>query len=825
MSYAILKIVPSHGIFNYEETIKLREANWVISISSCKLREDKHVNEKVLQTLEFDKIREQLGQYATSSPGKRFVTKLTPSRNFQEIVYMLNETDEAAHVLRLKGHAPLGGIFDISPGIKRAEIGGVLHVEDFVAIASTIEAGRTIKRFLQPLVEEEQLPILESILKTMNPPVTLLRNINNAIGENGEILDSASQTLRTLRRQISRLEGRVRDKLEQIIRSPGAQKMLSDAIITIRNDRFVIPVKQEYRAHFGGMVHDQSASGQTLFIEPRVAVELNNELQNIRMEERVEIERILTELSKQVAEHSEELNQLVTCLGELDFMFAKAKFAANMKATKPLMNEKGYIKLNQARHPFIPRDQVVANDIEFGKEFRTIVITGPNTGGKTVTLKTVGLLTLMAQAGLFIPAQEGSEMAAFQSVYADIGDEQSIEQSLSTFSSHMVNIVEILKKADERSLILFDELGAGTDPQEGAALAIAILDEVHQRGARVIATTHYPELKAYSYNRKGVTNASVEFDVETLSPTYRLLIGIPGRSNAFEISRRLGLDEKIIERARTQVHADANKVDEMIASLERNKRLAEKEELEARKILDEATELLHQLKNAFAEFQNRKNQLLDQARNEAQSLVKKAEIEAAAIIRELRKMQLEKGAEIKEHELIEAKKRFQGLVPEKTAPVKLPKKQTRDQFQPGDEVKVISFDQKGQLLEKVDDEEWLVQIGILKMKVHEHDMELLEEKQEKETINITSLKGKTFAVRLELDVRGDRLEEALPKVEKYLDDCLLAGYSRVSIIHGKGTGALGQGIQQYLRNHHSVKKIRYGHANEGGTGVTIVELK
>lgn len=783
------------------------------------------MNEKVLHTLEFGKIREQLTHHAASSLGKEVISELSPSTDFQEIVSWQQETDEAMTVLRLKEDVPLGGIFKISPAIKRAEIGGVLHVEEFVEIASTIQAGRNLIRFFKPLLEDENLPIIENLIKEMNPPANLLRIINNAIGDHGEILDSASPELRTIRRQMSQLEGRVREKLEQIIRSPGAQKMLSDAIITIRNDRFVIPVKQEYRTHFGGMVHDQSASGQTLFIEPKLVVELNNELQNVRMKERAEIERILTELSKEVANESENLKQLVTSLRQLDFMFAKAKYARAMKATKPIMNERGYIKLNKARHPFIPADQVVANDIEFGKEYRTIVITGPNTGGKTVTLKTVGLLTLMAQAGLAIPAQDGSELAVFQSVFADIGDEQSIEQSLSTFSSHMVNIVEILKSADENSLVLFDELGAGTDPQEGAALAMAILDEVHQRGARVIATTHYPELKAYSYNREGVTNASVEFDVETLSPTYRLLIGVPGRSNAFEISRRLGLANEIIERAKTHIHAETNKVDNMIASLEKSKILAEKEQQEARKILDEAEKLLQSLKHEFQEFQNRKEELLEKARAKAKSIVKQAEFEAEEIIRDLRKMQLEKGAEIKEHELIAARKRLEGLVPDKEQPVHVRTKQTKHKFKVGDEVKVISFDQKGHLLEKSGENEWLVQIGILKMKVHEDDMEFIAEKKNQETMNITSIKGKEFHVSLELDLRGERLEDALPQVEKYIDDCLLAGYSRVSIIHGKGTGALGQGIQQYLKTHRSVKRFRYGNANEGGTGVTIVELK
>lgn len=786
------------------------------------------MNNKAIETLEFHKIRQQLTTFASSSLGRELAEKLTPSTDFTEIVRLQEETDEAAKVLRLKGHVPLGGVFNILPHVKRAEIGSMLHPDEFVEIASTIRASRILKTFLGELVEEEDvsLPILQEYGENLNPPTELYRIITSAISENGDVLDSASEKLRSLRTQIRSLEGRVREKLENIIRSSSAQKMLSDAIITIRNDRFVIPVKQEYRSHFGGMVHDQSSSGQTLFIEPQSIVQLNNELHQTKMKEQGEIQRILTELSTKTATYSEELKQLVSILRELDFMFTKAKFGASMKATKPMMNNDGVIRLFRARHPFIPIDEVVANDIELGKDFTTIVITGPNTGGKTVTLKTVGLITLMAQAGLQIPAQDGSEVAVFESVFADIGDEQSIEQSLSTFSSHMVNIVEILRHVDSNSLVLFDELGAGTDPQEGAALAMSILDEVHRRGARVIATTHYPELKAYSYNRDGVTNASVEFDIESLSPTYRLLIGVPGRSNAFEISKRLGLPNDIIENAKTHIHVESNKVDNMIASLERSTRLAEKEEEEAKDLLKAAEKLHKDLQKAMIEFYNKKDELYEQARQEAKSIVRNAEREAEEIIRTLRQMQLEKGAEIKEHELIEARKRLEGVVPEAKQDRHPPiKKKVKQDFKPGDEVKVLSFDQKGHLIERVSENEWQVQIGIIKMKVEEDDLELIKSKPKKETQHIASIKGKEYHVGLELDLRGERYEDALVRLEKYIDDALLAGYPRVSIIHGKGTGALRTGVQNYLKNHRQVKSFHFGNANEGGTGVTIVEFK
>lgn len=785
------------------------------------------MQQRVLKVLEFDKIKEQVLEHASSSLGRSLVQELLPSTNLEEVVKRQEETDEASNILRLKGNVPLGGIFDIRQHIKRAEIGGMLSPNELMQISSTIHASRMIRKFVEDLIEEEiQLPHLSELTNKIVVLAELEEAIRNAVDDNGAVLDSASEVLRSLRNQLRAKESKVRERLESMIRSSNAQKMLSDAIVTIRNDRFVIPVKQEYRGHYGGIIHDQSSSGQTLFIEPQSIVQLNNELQEIRVKEQQEIERILIELSGLVAGYTNELRTIVYVLAQVDFMFAKARYGKKIKASKPKMNDEGRISLVKARHPLIPTNVVVANDIYLGKDFSTIVITGPNTGGKTVTLKTVGLCTLMAQAGLQIPALDGSEMAVFGSVFADIGDEQSIEQSLSTFSSHMVNIVDILNEVDFQSLVLFDELGAGTDPQEGAALAISILDEVYKTGARVIATTHYPELKAYGYNREGVINASVEFDVETLSPTYKLLIGVPGRSNAFEISKRLGLKESVIETARSHVSADTNQVESMIAALEENRRQAEREREEAHSLMRDAEKLHADLQKQMAEYYNRKETLDEKAKEKAQQIVEKAKAEAEEIIRDLRKMQFEKHAEVKEHELIEAKRRLEEAMPKtKQSKKAAATANQKHNFKPGDEVKVLSFGQNGQLIKRSSDSEWHVQIGILKMKVEEKDLQFIKSEKVKETKPLATIKGKDFHVNLELDLRGERFEDALVRVEKYIDDALLAGYPRVSIIHGKGTGALRQGVQEYLRNHRSVKKIRFGDAGEGGTGVTVVEFK
>ncbi|MGP1909156.1 endonuclease MutS2 [Metabacillus sp. JX24] len=785
------------------------------------------MQQRVLNVLEFHKVKEQLVKHASSSLAKEKAEKLVPSTNVEEVKTWQEQTDEAAKVLRLKGNVPLGGLTDIRSSIKRAQIGGMLNPHELTEISGTLYAGKQMKRFIEDMIESGiELPHLDGFAAQIQPLQELEQEISHCIGDNGEVLDGASDTLRSIRTSLRTTESRIREKLESMIRSSSAQKMLSDAIITIRNERYVIPVKQEYRSAYGGIVHDQSSSGATLFIEPQVIVDLNNTLQQARMKEKIEIDRILTNLSLKVAEESEALLVNVEALSEMDFMFTKAGYAKKIKASKPEMNGSGRIKLFKARHPLLNPEEVVPNDIELGTDFSTIVITGPNTGGKTVTLKTVGLFTLMAQSGLQIPALDGSEMAVFENVYADIGDEQSIEQSLSTFSSHMVNIVDILKRVDSESLVLFDELGAGTDPQEGAALAISILDEVHHRGSRVIATTHYPELKAYGYNREGVVNASVEFNVETLSPTYKLLIGVPGRSNAFEISKRLGLMNSVIERAKSHMSEDSNEVDSMIASLEESKKRSDFELTEAEQLRKDAEDLHAELQKQILDFNEERDKLFEKAEKKAAEKVEAAQAEAESIIRELRRMQKEHRTGIKEHELIDAKKRLEDAVPEfekskkpvKTAPQK-------HRFEEGDEVKVISFNQKGHLLSKVGEGEWQVQIGILKMKVNEKDLQYISRPKPVETKPLAVVKGKDYHVSLELDLRGERYENALMRVEKYMDDAVLAGYPRISIIHGKGTGALRTGVQEYLKKHRNVKSARYGEAGEGGTGVTIVELK
>ncbi|WP_195695835.1 endonuclease MutS2 [Priestia megaterium] len=784
---------------------------------------------RIFHVLEFNKVKEQLQKKVASSLGREKVANLIPSTQYEEVVKWQEATDEATTVLRLRGNVPLGGIFDVRSSVKRAEIGGTLSSNELLDVASTIYAARQVKQFIEQVVEDEdlQLPIItEHIEKLMTLP-EVEQTIKMSIDENGTVLDGASDQLRGIRQKLRSTESRIREKLESLIRSSAAQKMLSDAIVTIRNERFVIPVKQEYRSAYGGIVHDQSSSGATLFIEPQAIVTLNNELQEAKVKEKQEIERILIALTVQVAEVANELRQNVYLLGELDFMFAKGRYSHELKASKPKMNDRGYIKLVKAKHPLIAQEDVVANDIELGDQYTSIVITGPNTGGKTVTLKTLGLFTLMAQAGLQIPALDGSEMAVFKHVFADIGDEQSIEQSLSTFSSHMVNIVDILQKVDRESLVLFDELGAGTDPQEGAALAISILDQVYEKGARVVATTHYPELKAYGYNREGVVNASVEFDIETLSPTYKLLIGVPGRSNAFEISKRLGLSAEVIERAKGYIGSETNKVENMIASLEDSRRQSEHELEEAEELRKEAQKLHKELQSQIIEFNEKRDKLYEKAEEKAQATVKAASEEAEKIISDLRKMSQKNHALVKEHELIEARKRLEDAVPtlEKSKKKPAAPKKQEHTLQAGDEVKVLSWGQKGTLVERVSNNEWQVQMGIMKMKVKEKDLEYISSPKPVETKPLATVKGKDYHVNLELDLRGERYENALIRVEKYIDDALLANYPRVSIIHGKGTGALRKGVQEYLKNHRSVKNIRFGEASEGGSGVTVVEFK
>lgn len=787
------------------------------------------IAERALKTLEYDKVRQQVAIYCTSSIGKSAIDELVPQTDFEKVVQLLEEMDEGLSILRVKGNVPMGGIFDVRPAARRAQIGGMLSAMELMEVSSTIRASRILRNFLEDLESEEVVDIPHFIAKKEMMPVLtgLQHEINNCIDDNGAVLDSASQTLRSIRQSLRAEEAKVRSKLESLTRGSNASKMLSDAIVTIRNDRYVIPVKQEYRHHYGGIVHDQSSSGQTLFIEPDSVVQANNEIHQLKMKEQTEIARILLALSAMVQEVAPDLFNLVKILGEIDVILAKGKYGQANKCTMPKMNKDGYIRLVRARHPLLPIETAVANDIEFGKDITAIVITGPNTGGKTVTLKTVGLCTLMAQAGLPVPALDGSELAVFEQLFADIGDEQSIEQSLSTFSSHMVNIVDILQQFDHESLVLFDELGAGTDPQEGAALAISILDEVHGRGARVMATTHYPELKAYGYNRPGVANASVEFDIETLSPTYRLLIGVPGRSNAFEISSRLGLPESIIDRAKNFTGTDRHEVESMIASLEATRRQSEDDAERSHDLLLESEALRKELQDKLQAYEERKEALDKKAKEKARKIVDEARREAESIISELREMRKNADQVVKEHELIEARKRLEEATPLEHNKVLKKAAQVKARAQNlvvGDEVKVLSYGQRGTLLEKVSDVEWVVQMGILKMKIADTDLEYI--KPEKEPVQrVAGVKNRESHVKLELDLRGERYEDAIIRTEKYIDDALLANYGRVSIIHGVGTGALRQGIQSYLKKHKRVKSFRFGEAGEGGFGVTVVELK
>ncbi|WP_181349773.1 endonuclease MutS2 [Thalassobacillus sp. CUG 92003] len=782
------------------------------------------MDSRILDVLEYKKIIERLSQQTATSLGSEQVKALRPSTDLQEVQLWQAETDEAAHVLRLKGQAPLGGIVDIKPSLKRTTIGGILSPYECLEIASTIYGGKQLKRFIED-AEEPEMPMLRELAGNIVSLNELERHIRNCIDDHGVVMDGASSQLRSIRSRIRTYESRIRDKMDAYTKSKS--KMLSDAIVTIRNERYVLPVKQEYRSAIGGIVHDQSSSGATLFIEPQAIVDLNNQLQESKVQEKNEIEKILKELSEAIAADETYLYENVKRLGHIDFMFARAKLAQTMKASKPTMNDHGVINMRQARHPLIAAEEVVPNDVELGKDYTSIVITGPNTGGKTVTLKMVGLCTLMAQSGLQIPAMDGLEMAVFENVFADIGDEQSIEQSLSTFSSHMTNIVDILSRVDDKSLVLFDELGAGTDPQEGAALAMSILDEVVSRHARVIATTHYPELKAYGYNRNEVTNASVEFDIDTLKPTYRLLIGVPGRSNAFEISRRLGLDESVITSAKQHVGRDSESVENMIASLEQSKREAERDYEHAEELLEEAEELRNQLKKQWDQFEHQKEKLYEKAEQKAEKSLQKARQDAEDIVNELRQMKHDTG--LKEHEWIEARKQLDEAQPALTQHQSKTKSvQTSaesKELKPGDEVKLLTLNQNGTIIEKVSAKEYHVQVGVMKVKAKRKDIEFIQSEQPVQERPMATVKGKSHHVKTELDLRGERYEEALNHLEKYVDDAVLAGYPRVSIIHGKGSGALRTGVQNFAKTHRSVDTYRAGGMNEGGSGVTILELR
>ncbi|PNZ13700.1 endonuclease MutS2 [Staphylococcus simiae] len=782
------------------------------------------MRQKTLDVLEFDKIRTLVANETVSDLGFDKVNQMAPAVDYETVVFQMEETDEISQIYNKHRLPSLSGLTKVSPLVHRAAIGGVLNVSELNQIKRLIQVQNQFKTFYNQLVEEDEgvkYEILDSRMSQLPVLTDLFQQINETC-DTYDLYDNASYELQSIRSKISTTNQRIRQNLDRIVKSQANQKKLSDAIVTVRNERNVIPVKAEYRQDFNGIVHDQSASGQTLYIEPSSVVEMNNQISRLRNDEAVEKERILSQLTGYVAAEKDALLIAENVMGQLDFLIAKARYGRTIKGTKPRFQQQRTVYLPKAYHPLLNRETVVANTIEFMEDIETVIITGPNTGGKTVTLKTLGLIIVMAQSGLLVPTLDGSQLSVFKNVYCDIGDEQSIEQSLSTFSSHMTNIVEILQQADKHSLVLFDELGAGTDPSEGAALAMSILDYVRSIGALVMATTHYPELKAYSYNRQGVMNASVEFDVNSLSPTYKLLMGVPGRSNAFDISKKLGLSLAIINKAKTMIGTDEKEINAMIESLETNSKRVEDQRVELDRLVKEAEQVHDDLERQYQQYQNYERTLMDEAKEKANQRIKAATKEADDIIKDLRQLRDKKGADVKEHELIDKKKHLDDQYEAKSIKQHV-QKQKYDKIEAGDEVKVLSYGQKGEVLELVNDKEAVVQMGIIKMKLPIADLEKKKKEKVKPTKMVTRQNRQT--IKTELDLRGYRYDEALVELDQYLDQAVLSNYEQVYIIHGKGTGALQKGVQQHLKKHKSVNSFRGGMPSEGGFGVTVAELK
>ena len=793
------------------------------------------MNEKVIKVLEYDKIINKLKDRASSQPGKELAAVLKPSDNFEEVKQLLKETTDAVICILRKGSPPLGGIHDIRSFLKRAEAGGMLTPGELLKIADVLRVSRKLKGYIpQDKIELEETNTIYLLCSSLGTNKTLEDRLSQAIESEDELSDYASPALATIRRNIRRMQDTIKDKLNSIIRSAKNRKFMQDAVVTLRGDRYVVPVKAEYRSFFPGLVHDMSQSGATIFIEPMAVVEANNEIRQLRNKEEREIERILTELTGEVADISEMLTENVSLLAHIDFAFAKARLSLDIKGVEPVLNKERRIAIKKGRHPLIEPDVVVPVDISLGEDFSTMVITGPNTGGKTVTLKTTGLFVLMTQAGLHIPAAENSEMCVFRKVFADIGDEQSIEQSLSTFSSHMTNIVSILKEVDEDSLVLFDELGAGTDPTEGAALATAILDRLTKRRIRTMATTHYSELKLYAMTTPGVQNACCEFDVETLRPTYRLLVGIPGKSNAFSISKRLGLDESIIEEAKNFLTGEDIQFEELLSDIQKNRLEAEKEREQAAITKREIERLKEAAKEQKQKIEDEKETIIKKAREEARRILANARREADGMMEKLKELEKAYHQKNLDNEMMELKQRMRQQInelDERIAGSVLPRKgfaKPPENLKAGDTVKIINLNQRGTVLEEPDkDGNVLIQAGIMKIKMHITQLRLIDEQQEiMDNIQNTRVSGvKSGNVGLELDIRGYNIEEARVRIDKYIDDAVIAGLHEVSVIHGKGTGALRKGVHEFLKNHPHVKSFRLGKYGEGETGVTVVKLK
>ena len=790
------------------------------------------MKEKTLNVLEYNKIIGMLEEQAGSEMTRKVISELKPFHGVSEIRESLAETTEAVRLINYKGPLPVGGFYDIAESVSFARKGGTLTMAQLLKVLYNMKTAERTVAFLRGDIPD--LPLICSIAELIVVPKKLADEIDRCILSEDEMADNASPELRSIRRAIIRQNEALKSKLNHILNSAGNKTVLQDAIVTIRNGRYVIPVKQEHRSSVPGIVHDQSGTGATLFVEPQAIVNLNNELRQLELDEKAEINRILADLSGGVSEHYHDLMNNQNLLLQLDLFMAKGRLSIAMDGEEPEVSEDGIMDLKSACHPLIDKKKVVPISISIGEHYRTLVITGPNTGGKTVTLKTAGLLPLMAQTGLHIPAAPGSRIPVFNNVFADIGDEQSIEQSLSTFSSHMVNIVDIVKEAGPGSLVLFDELGAGTDPTEGAALAIAILENVAASGALSISTTHYTELKKYAISTDGVENASMEFDVETLSPTYRLMTGLPGKSNAFEIAHKLGISDSITQRARGLLEAGDIAFEDIVTAMEEDRKKAEEERDEAILINIEMKRQKEELQKKIDKFEEKKEKELEKAREEAREIIREAREVSDEVREELKELAKLESMGERNRRFDSNRRRLREVEKKNRNSIKREVNDNPvdpDQLAVGDRVKILSLGQNGEIISLPDDKGMLqVQVGVMKIGVRVTDIMLLDpglkKKKPKKASGYGSLyKRKAQTVSTSIDVRGKNLEDAVMDVEKYIDDVFISGLSEVTVIHGRGEGILRKGIHDMLKRNKNVKSIRSGSFNEGGDGVTVITLK
>ncbi len=792
------------------------------------------MNQKALYTLEYHKIIEQLTEKASSSMGRELCRHLKPGTNLDEIRLAQTQTRDALSRLFQKGSVSFGGAKDVRGSLKRLEVGSSLNITEILAIAGLLENVSRVKAYSRSERSDAAADSLDGMFSSLSPLTPLTSEIRRCILSGDEISDDTSPALRQIRRSMKLANDRIHMQLNSLVNG-SARNYLQDSVITMRDGRYCIPVKAEYKGQVPGMIHDQSSTGSTLFIEPMAIVKLNNDIRELELKEEKEIEAILAALSEQIALEREAIHTDLTIMVQLDFIFARASLAMEMNASEPIFNEEGRILLKKARHPLIDKKKVVPIDIHLGDDFDLLIVTGPNTGGKTVSLKTVGLLTLMGQAGLHIPALDRSELALFHQVYADIGDEQSIEQSLSTFSSHMTNVVSFLQRADHRSLVLFDELGAGTDPTEGAALAISILSYLHERGIRTMATTHYSELKVFALSTPGVENACCEFDVETLRPTYRLLIGVPGKSNAFAISSRLGLPDHIIQRAKEQISEQDESFEDVLTSLENSRVTVENERMEVERYKQEVLELKQQLENRQEKLDERKDRIIREANEQARAILREAKGYADQTMKTFYKFQKDHvdaaAMERERQNLRQRMNKAESGLSLKVAAKKPQKELTAKDLRLGEAVRVLSMNLKGTVSSHPDSRGFLfVQMGIIRSKVHISDLELDDEPvittADMQRTGAGKIRmSKSAGVSTEINLLGKTVDEAISILDKYLDDACIAHLKTVRIVHGKGTGALRKGVHDYLRRQKHVDSFRLGEFGEGDAGVTIVNFK